>query len=241
MADPVPDLLLRPAEASDADALVDLHLAARREAAMPPIADPGGVRNWLGGRLRDTDDEVWLAEVRGVPAGYARVTSYWLADLYVDPRHQRHGVGTALLDLVKALRPGGFCLWVFEMNAPARELYRRHGLVELERTDGHANQEKTPDVKLAWPGAEPLAFFRRLIDEVDGELGDLLARRVALTRAAQGHKAAPGRDPARESEIAAAMAGRAPELGAERLARIVQAIITESLDAVAGQNAEITK
>jgi hypothetical protein len=37
------------------------------------------------------------------------------------------------------------------------------------------------------------------------------------------------------------MARRAPELGEGRLARIVQSIITESLDAVADQNAEITK
>ena len=41
---------------------------------------------------------------------------------------------------------------------------------------------------MAWPGTDPLAFYRGLIDEVDGQLGDLLARRAALTRAAQAHK-----------------------------------------------------
>lgn len=232
MTDPVADLSIRPAEASDVDAVVELHLAARREAAMPPVADAAGVRRWLTGRVGESDDEFWLAEIHGEPAGYARVRSYWLADLYVDPRHQRQGVGTALLDLVKARRPDGFCLWVFQMNTPARGLYARHGLVELERTDGHGNMEKTPDVRMAWPGAKPLVFYRRLIDEVDGELGDLLARRVALTRVAQDHKEGPGRDPEREAEITEALAARAPELGAERLGRIVHAIITESLDAV---------
>jgi hypothetical protein len=39
----------------------------------------------------------------------------------------------------------------------------------------------------------------------------------------------------------ARMAQRAPELGEERLARVLQAIISESLDAVSSQNAEITK
>ena len=29
---------------------------------------------------------------------------------------------------------------------------------------------------MAWPGADPLAFYRGLIDEVDDQLGDLLAR-----------------------------------------------------------------
>ena len=71
------------------------------------------------------------------------------------PRHGGRGVGTALLDLVKAQRPAGFCLWVFETNAPARGFYARRGLVELERTDGSGNEEQAPDVRMAWPGAEP--------------------------------------------------------------------------------------
>jgi chorismate mutase len=125
---------------------------------------------------------------------------------------------------------------VFEMNTPARAFYERHGLLELERTDGRGNEEKCPDIKMAWPGVDPLGFFRRLIDEVDAELGELLARRVALTRAAQTPKDAPGRDPVREAEIAIAMAGRAPELGPERLGRIMHAIISESLDAVADRD-----
>jgi GNAT superfamily N-acetyltransferase/chorismate mutase len=229
------ELTLRPAEVADAEAVVDIHLAARREAAMPPLSHPAEeVREWLGGRVLRSDDEVWLAEVAGTPVGYARVSNDWLSDLYVVPRHHRHRVGTALLDLVKARRPDGFCLWVFEMNVPARAFYERHGLVELERTDGRGNEEKSPDIRMAWPGKEPLAFYRRLVDEVDDHLGDLLARRVALTRAIQPHKQVPGRDLEREHAIAGAMADRAPELGAERLSRIVQAIITESLDATGG-------
>lgn len=232
MTDPAADLVLRPAEVADADVVVDIHLAARREAEMPPLSHPAEeVRDWLGRRVEDSIDEVWLAEVRGAPAGYARVSGHWLSDLYVAPRHHRHGVGTALLDLVKARRPDGFCLWVFEMNTPARAFYERHGLVELERTDGYGNEEKSPDIRMAWPGGDPLGFFRRLIDDVDAELGELLARRVALTRAAQTPKDAPGRDPVREGEIAATMAARAPELGAERLRRIMDAIITESMEA----------
>jgi chorismate mutase len=91
---------------------------------------------------------------------------------------------------------------------------------------------------MAYPGRDPLAFYRGLIDEVDAALGDLLARRAALTRVVQEHKRAthagpadPGRDAAREREIVAAMSARAPELGEARLARIVHTIITESLEA----------
>lgn len=226
------ELLLRPAGPDDARAVADVQLASRAAAAMPPgIHTDDEVRAWLGGRL--ATDEVWIAEADGAVVGYARLTDTWLDDLYVVPAHAGQGVGSALLDLAKAQRPGGFCLWVFEMNAPARGFYARHGLVELERTDGSANEEKSPDIRMAWPGTDPLAFFRGLIDEVDEQLGDLLARRAALTRAVQTHKDDTARDPAREQEIARAMAERAPALGHDRLSRIVHAIITESLDAAA--------
>ena len=56
---------------------------------------------------------------------------------------------------------------------------------------------------MAWPGTEPLAFYRGLIDDVDVELGDLLNRRAALTRAVQQVKGSTERDLDREREIAA--------------------------------------
>ncbi len=221
---------IRRAEEPDAPALARIHLTARRSAPMPPSAHTEAeVRAWLTGRLHN--DEVWVAQADGEPAAYLRLTPDWLDDLYVVPDRARQGIGSTLLDLAKSRRPEGFCLWVFEQNEPARAFYRRHGLIELEHTDGAANEERAPDVRMAWPGADPLAFLRRLIDDVDEQLGDLLARRAALTAAAQAHKPAAERDPEREGEIAARLAARAPALGEDRLARILHAIITESLDA----------
>jgi chorismate mutase len=197
---------------------------------MPPGVHPEHeVRAWLTQRLEH--DEIWLAEVGHEVVAYTRFAERWLDDLYVAPDHAGRGLGSALLDLVKARRPGGFCLWVFEMNTPARGFYDHHGLVELERTDGSGNEEKQPDIRMAWAGTDPLAFYRGLIDDVDADLGDVLARRSALTRAVQPHKTAAGRDLDRERAIAEAMALQAPSLGADRLHRIVHAIITESLDA----------
>ncbi len=231
--EPTPDATLRPAVADDLESLVSVHLSSRQAAAMPPGIQPEHqVRARLTQRL--DRDEMWVADLGGEVSAYARFTQTWLDDLYVAPTHAGQGLGSALLDLVKAQRPGGFCLWVFETNQPARGFYARRGLVELERTDGSGNEEKQPDIRMAWPGIDPLGFFRGLIDEVDAELGDLLARRAALTRATQPHKPAAERDPEREREIAEAMARRAPALGADRLHRIVHAIITESLDAAGG-------
>jgi GNAT superfamily N-acetyltransferase/chorismate mutase len=227
------DLVLRPAIPDDLPAIAELHLAARRgagEAFPPPVHPDEEARTWVAG-WDLTAYDVWLAERAGVPAGYARWAATWLDDLYVHPDHQGHGVGTALFDLVASTRPGGFCLWVFETNVPARAFYRSRGCLELERTDGSANEERAPDIRVAWPGADPLAFLRGLIDETDLVLGDVLARRTALTRAVQAVKPSTERDAAREAEIVERVAAVVPELGVERVARIVDVIIEESLDA----------
>lgn len=227
------EVLVRPAGPEDLPGIAELHLRSRASSAMPPAAHSDAeVRAWVAG-WNLADWEVWVAESDDRLRGYAVVVGEWLHSLYVDPAAAGEGVGSTLLDLVKALRPRGFCLWVFESNLPARGFYERRGLVALERTDGAANDELAPDVRMAWPGAEPLDFLRSLIDEVDDQLGDLLARRAALTRAVQQYRPGGGRDEDRERQIAGAMARRAPALGAERLRRIVDAIITESLDAAA--------
>lgn len=227
------ELALRPAAPADLPTLAEIHLAARRAAgtAFPPgVHADDEVRAWIGGWDLAAHD-VWLATVDGQGAGYTRATPTWLDDLYVHPDHQGRGVGTALFDNVKAHRPDGFCLWVFESNEPARAFYRRHGCLELERTDGSANEERAPDIRVAWPSPDPLAFLRGLIDDTDLVLGDVLARRTALTRAVQAVKPSGERDPRREAEIARRVASVAPELGEERVARIVDVIIRESLDA----------
>jgi GNAT superfamily N-acetyltransferase/chorismate mutase len=227
------DLELRPATVDDLPAVADLLIRAR-EAAYPAMPHgihlPDDVRAWVPG-WDLTTHSVWLASADSL-LGYARFDDIWLDDLYVEPAAQGTGVGSALLDVVKAQRPSGFCLWVFESNDPARAFYRARGLVDLEHTDGFANEEKAPDLRMAWPGTDPLAFFRSLIDSVDAELGDLLNRRAALTAATQLHKGSTERDLQREREIARALAARAPLLGEDRAGRIVHAIITESLDAL---------
>lgn len=233
------DLTLRPADAVDIDEVAELYIATRRAstpAMPPPVHDDDAIRAWFAG-LPDSK-EIWIAETGDQgPAevlGFAVLDGTWLDSLYVGPQHQARGIGTALLDLVKAQRPEGFALWVFASNTAARGFYHRHGLVELEHTDGSANEERCPDVRMAWPGLDPVGYLRAQIDEVDDELALLLARRFALTATVQGFKQTPGRrgrDPEREHAIATRMAAHAPGLGAEAIGRIMQAVIGESLDA----------
>lgn len=230
---PPDDVLLRPATLDDATAMADVHVDCRAAnvGSMPAMIHTRETTHaWMRGRL-EADSAGWVAERDGRVVGYTVVTGEWLDDLFLAPGETGHGIGAALLDVVKSELPDGFCLWVFESNGGARRFYRRHGLVELELTDGSSNAEQAPDVRMAWPGRDPLTFLRHLIDDVDDHVGDLLARRVALTRVVQGLKPDPSRDPAREQEIVARLTRRAPELGEARVARIVHSIITESLDA----------
>jgi chorismate mutase/GNAT superfamily N-acetyltransferase len=229
-----PELMLRPAVADDIPLLVQVMRAAREAAPMPDLSyDDRQVGAHLAARL--TMDEMWVADDGDGPVGFARLTRTWLDDLYVVPEAQRSGVGTALLDLAKALRPDGFGLWVFTSNVPARAFYARHGMLELESTDGTANDEGAPDLRMVWPGEQPLAYLREQIDEVDDEIAALLARRTALTAAVQEIKPVggqAGRDPDRERQIAERIAPKVPSLSVEAVQRIVHTIITESLDAL---------
>ncbi len=234
------ELLIRPAEPQDGPSVAAVFGASRVAAvpAMPPSVHSDAEHvAFFTARLAG-DHEVWVATDETGVVGFADVEGGWLDALYVRPEAAGRGIGTALLDTVKALRPGGFALWVFESNEPARRFYLRHGLVELEHTDGSTNEERAPDLRMAWPGVDPMGYLRAQVDEVDAELATLLARRAALTAAIQGFKPVgghAGRDRDREAEIARRMAARAPGLGEEALRRIMHEVISVSLDQVEGR------
>ncbi|NYE38469.1 GNAT superfamily N-acetyltransferase/chorismate mutase [Nocardioides cavernae] len=227
------DVTLRLATADDLPAVAEVHLAARAgagEAFPPGVHTDDEARAWVAG-WDLADHDVCVAELDGSVVGYTRSTPTWLDDLYVVPGAQGRGVGTALLARVLASHPHGVGLWVFASNRPARDFYARRGFVALERTDGSANEEQAPDIRMVHPGVDPVGCFRSMIDDVDLVLGDVLARRTALTRAVQAVKPTTHRDSAREADIARRVAAIATELGVERVARIVDVIISESLDA----------
>ena len=154
------DVTLRLAGPDDAEAIADLYTAARIAAVpqMPPALHTSAEdRAWTAARLAEPDRPMWLAEADGELLGFASCTPTWLDGLYIAADQKGQGVGTLLLDLVKATHPEGFGLWVFESNTGARRFYARHGLVELERTDGADNEEKAPDIRMSWPGPDAQA------------------------------------------------------------------------------------
>ncbi|GGV25756.1 hypothetical protein GCM10010182_55610 [Actinomadura cremea] len=75
---------------------------------------------------------------------------------------------------------------------------------------------------------------RAAIDGIDAALAALLEHRAAVAGVVQRLKPVggfAGRDAARERAIVEAMAAHAPSLGADRLARIMSAVIEAGLDA----------
>ena len=233
-----PDVLVRPGQATDGPAVGDLYVAARAAAvpSMPPSAHSDrSMRKWIAEQLAG-EREAWVAEEGGAVVAFMLLEDTWLHSLYVRPDRTGAGIGTVLLELALTQRPDGLQLWVFESNAGAQRLYARHGFAVVERTDGAGNEERAPDLRMAWPGTAVVALRHR-IDHVDYLLGGLLDQRARLTAAVQEEKARSGhtdRDPEREAEIVARVAERAPYLGVEAVGRIMHAVITASLDAADG-------
>ena len=82
-------------------------------------------------------------------AGHVAFKPGWIDHLYVDPDCQGQGIGTMLLDRVKAAQDD-IQLWTFQANAGARRFYERHDFLAEELTDGAGNDEGEPDVRYRW-------------------------------------------------------------------------------------------
>lgn len=137
---------------ADAGEIADVFIAARRPMLvyLPDLHDEPDIRDWIAATMVPTH-EVWIAEADGAVVGYAALHDDLLGHLYVDPSAQNRGIGSALLEHVKGLRPRGLRLYVFQQNEGARRLYERHGFRVLELGDGSWNEENVPDALYGWP------------------------------------------------------------------------------------------
>jgi GNAT superfamily N-acetyltransferase len=144
---------LRRACASDAAAIAAIHLAARRQAMpyLPELHAQDEVRTWVAASMLP-NAVVWVAEMAGELAGYMALKGTELEHLYVAPRWQGRGIGSALLIRAKELSPRRLQLYAFQRNARARAFYEARRFVAVAFSDGAANQEKEPDVRYEWTG-----------------------------------------------------------------------------------------
>jgi ribosomal protein S18 acetylase RimI-like enzyme len=82
--------------------------------------------------------------------GFIVVSPGHVEQLYVHPRAQGQGIGSALLRHAQSLHRDGLELWVFQRNTRAIAFYERRGFTVVRRTDGASNEEREPDVLMRW-------------------------------------------------------------------------------------------
>jgi GNAT superfamily N-acetyltransferase len=139
------------ASAKDADAVAAIFIAARRVAMpwLPELRNVGGVPRYFADHVIG-EGEVLVVRRADAPVAFLALRGDMIEHLYVRPDAQRNGIGTALVAAAKARRSAGLGLWVFQRNHAARAFYARRGFAEVELTDGADNEEREPDVRLAW-------------------------------------------------------------------------------------------
>lgn len=145
--------VIRAATTDEAPAVTEVFLAARHamKGIVPMVHTDAETRVWM----RETvfrQCAVTVAFMDGRLAAMMATRPGWIDHLYVHPGFHNRGLGAAL---VKTARHSphaadGLQLWTFQANTGARRFYARHGFTEVELTDGQDNEEKTPDVRLAW-------------------------------------------------------------------------------------------
>jgi GNAT superfamily N-acetyltransferase len=146
---------IRPAREEEIEPITRLFVRSRNEMDYLPRV-PDEHIGLIADRIRG-HEEIWVAEEAGRLLGFIGIEHSKNLDapvlerIYVEPGEQNRGVGAALLDKAKELRPQGLHLWVFQKNVGARRLYERHGFRLVKLTDGADNMEREPDALYRWP------------------------------------------------------------------------------------------
>jgi ribosomal protein S18 acetylase RimI-like enzyme len=93
--------------------------------------------------------DVWVAEASGRVAGFMAMAGDFIDQLYVDPDHQRTGIGGSLIAHARRLSPSGLRLFTFQSNANGRAFYDKNGFT-VTRLGVSPPPESEPDVEYRW-------------------------------------------------------------------------------------------
>lgn len=122
---------IRRADAGDLDAVAAVwhESAARMDAAAVPMPSRQDLRERIDRELSN-GWEIHVAERNGRAVGMLAVTpnTATLDQIFVLPKAERSGVGTALMEVAKGAMPGGFTLRMASANRRAASFYAAAGL-----------------------------------------------------------------------------------------------------------------
>jgi GNAT superfamily N-acetyltransferase len=144
---------IRPMQPDELDEIARLWCRSKQEAYLPWLAIEAtySFEDNLD-YFRDTvcaNHRVWLAERDGTVVGLMAQAGDFIDQLFVDPDHQRAGVGTALLAWARGESPDGLALHTFRRNSRARRFYEKHGFRAVAFGVSPA-PESEPDVRYEW-------------------------------------------------------------------------------------------
>lgn len=83
------------------------------------------------------------------PVGFIALDQGSVDAFYVQKDQRGIGHGSKLIIHAQSLYQQ-LTLWTFQQNSQARKFYAYHGFDEVEFTNGAANDEGLPDVRLIW-------------------------------------------------------------------------------------------
>lgn len=146
------DSTIRPYKPADFDAVTSLWRRAR-ELAFPEFQrTKGHTFEEDQAYFRDVIlllNDVWVVEVNGSAAAFMAIAGDFIDQLYVDPDHQRSGLGKALLDHAKALSPEHLWLFTLQINTNGRAFYEKNGFRAV-KFGVSPPPESEPDVEYHW-------------------------------------------------------------------------------------------
>jgi ribosomal protein S18 acetylase RimI-like enzyme len=70
----------------------------------------------------------------------------WIDQLYVEPEHCGHGIGSLLMNAALSSLRRPIRLYVFQQNVAAQRFYQKFGFLPVQWRDGSGNEEGCPDV-----------------------------------------------------------------------------------------------
>lgn len=137
--------------ASDLDSVCRIARVAKFQAIphFPDLHTPDEDVTFYLGRIEESPGLVWLDAADHVQ-GFVLWEGDVIEHLYVDPAHQRAGIGSTLLQAaIRDMQVPEVRLWAFQDNEHAVSFYTKHGFHVVQATDGAGNEEQLPDFLFA--------------------------------------------------------------------------------------------
>ena len=147
----VVNILVRPANLSDAPSVADVYLASRKtfQAFAPLVHSEDEVRQWIVDELIPSGGVIVAAcgnQLLGMMALSRDRQVGWIDHLYVHPSAVGNGIGGELLKRAKQELGTVIRLFTFQANTASRRFYERHGFRPVAFSEGQNNEERCPDV-----------------------------------------------------------------------------------------------